>query len=109
MFHHVGVLIYVFDAGSKEFDKDVVYWRECIEACNRYSPEAKIFVLVHKMDLMGEMKEKKEKYRKFKRDLEHHSGGIRFRTFATSIWDESLYKVRFSSILVVSSDNQLPG
>jgi len=54
IFRNVEVLIYVFDVESRELDKDLHYYQTCLEAILQYSPEAKVFCLVHKMDLIQE-------------------------------------------------------
>ena len=46
------MLIYVFDVESRELEKDLHYYQSCLEAILQNSPEAKIFCLVHKMDLI---------------------------------------------------------
>ncbi|TDL24964.1 hypothetical protein BD410DRAFT_718625 [Rickenella mellea] len=90
IFQHVGVLIYVFDVESREMDKDLVYYRDCLEALRKYSPEAAVFLLVHKMDLVRTSRiallEKKTK------ELEEQSGEMEITVFGTSIYDESLYR-----------------
>lgn len=48
------VLIYVFDVESREIEKDMHYYQSCLEAILQNSKEAKIFCLVHKMDLVQE-------------------------------------------------------
>lgn len=56
------------------------------------SPDAHIFVLIHKMDLIREdlrdaaLQEKDIEIRK-------RSSGMNLTIFGTSIWDETLYKV----------------
>ncbi|KAF8320583.1 rraga protein [Cantharellus anzutake] len=93
VFRDVGVLIYVFDIETKDFERDVLYYIECLEACKKNSPEAGIFVLIHKMDLVyGGKKEKDRAFGAKKRELDKYSGNTLIRMFATSIWDESLYK-----------------
>jgi len=52
IFCHVEVLIYVFDVESRELEKDMHYYQSCLEAILQNSPDAKIFCLVHKMDLI---------------------------------------------------------
>lgn len=52
IFRNVEVLIYVFDVESRELEKDMNYYQSCLEAILQYSPDAKIFCLVHKMDLI---------------------------------------------------------
>ena len=48
------VLIYVFDVESRELEKDMHYYQSCLEAIMTFSAKAKIFCLVHKMDLIQE-------------------------------------------------------
>ena len=54
IFRNVEVLIYVFDVESREIEKDMHYYQSCLEAILQHSPKAKIFCLVHKMDLVPE-------------------------------------------------------
>ncbi|XP_067160492.1 ras-related GTP-binding protein A isoform X2 [Struthio camelus] len=92
IFRNVEVLIYVFDVESRELEKDMHYYQSCLEAILQNSPDAKIFCLVHKMDLVQEdqrdliFKEREEDLRRLSRPLE-------CACFRTSIWDETLYKV----------------
>lgn len=52
VFSNVGVLIYVFDIESRDVDRDMATYVNIISALVQYSREAKIFVLIHKMDLI---------------------------------------------------------
>ena len=54
IFRNVEVLIYVFDVESREIEKDLHYYQSCLEAILQYSRDAKIFCLLHKMDLVQE-------------------------------------------------------
>lgn len=54
IFRNVEVLIYVFDVESDEYDRDMHYYQLYLEALMQNSPKAKIFCLVHKMDLVPE-------------------------------------------------------
>jgi Ras-related GTP-binding protein A/B len=54
IFKNVEVLIYVFDIESRETEKDMHYYQSCLEAILANSKDAKIFCLVHKMDLIRE-------------------------------------------------------
>lgn len=96
IFQHVGVLIYVFDVETRSMDKDLGYYRDCLEALKRFSPEAAVFLLVHKMDLARDNRE--ERMEKKKKEIREASDnvGIAASVFGTSIYDESLYKVRRS-------------
>ncbi|GLB34757.1 putative gtr1/RagA G protein conserved region [Lyophyllum shimeji] len=96
IFQHVGVMIYVFDIESQGMNKDLEYYRDCLEGLKQYSPEAAVFLLVHKMDLAREPKN--VVFEKKKRELEEASGEGAVTVFGTSIYDESLYKA-WSSIV----------
>jgi Ras-related GTP-binding protein A/B len=54
IFKNVEVLIYVFDVQSQELDKDLHYYQSCLESILQHSCTAKIFCLIHKMDLIPE-------------------------------------------------------
>lgn len=93
VFPDVGVLIYVFDIESREFDRDLVTYNAIIKALHEFSPRAAVFCLIHKMDLV------QADYRD--RIYQERAGAIRaksesfeqsMQTYASSIWDQSLYK-----------------
>ncbi|KAL1873212.1 GTP-binding protein gtr1 [Diaporthe australafricana] len=110
VFSHVGVLIYVFDIESRDVDRDLATYVSIVSALAQYSPAAKVFVLVHKMDLiMPNMKESvfNDRVRlvrnKTSEALQNIAGlvgpaRVDIQPFATSIWDQSLYKA-WSSII----------
>lgn len=54
IFRNVEVLIYVFDVESREYEKDMHYYVSCLEAISQHSKDAKVFCLIHKMDLVQE-------------------------------------------------------
>lgn len=58
IFKNVGVLIYVFEVTSKEEEakKEMDYYTSCLKALDELSKDAKIFCLIHKMDLIPETK-----------------------------------------------------
>jgi len=93
IFASVQLLIYVFDISAKEYDKerDFAYYTDCLNAIREYSPDAAIFVLIHKMDLVPSDKRKDVFLRK-KQELLDHSEDVPIRVFGTSIWNESLYR-----------------
>lgn len=96
IFQHVGVLIYVFEVESRDMAKDLVYYRDCLDALKKYSPDTSVFLLFHKMDLVsGDRVAVLDKKR---RELEQESTGVAVTVFGTSIYDESLYKA-WSSIV----------
>ncbi|OAQ98712.1 hypothetical protein LLEC1_07041 [Akanthomyces lecanii] len=52
VFSNVGVLIYVFDIESRDVDRDLATYVSILSALLQYSPAARIYILVHKMDLV---------------------------------------------------------
>ncbi|KAF5349453.1 hypothetical protein D9757_012424 [Collybiopsis confluens] len=96
IFQHVGVMIYVFDAESREMNKDLEYYRDCLDGLTQCSPDAAVFLLVHKMDLVREPKG--VMFEKKREELQKASGDVNIAVFGTSIYDESLYRA-WSSIV----------
>lgn len=90
IFQQVGVMIYVFDVESREPVKDMEYYRNCLEGLRYYSPEAVIFILLHKMDLVREPHQVLEKRQQ---ELEEASDDVAISVFGTTIFDQTLYKV----------------
>lgn len=121
VFSSVGVLIYVFDIESRDVDRDMATYVSIVSALAQYSPAAKVFVLVHKMDLiMPNMKENvydervllvRQKTLEALQNMAAATSSMSssantsavprtmdIQPFATSIWDQSLYKA-WSSII----------
>ncbi|UYV82202.1 RRAGB [Cordylochernes scorpioides] len=96
IFRNVEVLIYVFDVESRELDKDLHYYQSCLEAIAQNSRDAKIFCLIHKMDLLSE-EERELTFRGREDSLLELSLPLVCTCFQTSIWDETLYMVMFLS------------
>ncbi|KAG4301957.1 hypothetical protein PCANB_002039 [Pneumocystis canis] len=97
VFRNVEVLIYVFDVESHEFDMDLHIYELCLEAIRENSPKARIFCLIHKMDLVQEEMREYICQERFKA-LYQRSENLETMILATSIWDETLYKA-WSSIV----------
>jgi len=97
IFRNVSVLIYIFDIESRELQKDLQYYRQCVDAINEHSKDAKIFCLIHKMDLIAE-EQRDQVFKKREEELAQISHPLRITCFRTSIWDETLYKA-WSSIV----------
>jgi len=85
-------MIYVFDVESREMEKDLEYYRDCLEGLSQFSKDANVFLLVHKVDLVREAERNVIVQRKMA-ELEKASGETSVKVFGTSIYDESLYKV----------------
>lgn len=96
-FSNVAVLIYVFDITSEELEKDLRYYQATIENLAALSPDARIFVLIHKMDLVPEL-DREAVFKDRTEVIRSVSLGLQLVTFRTSIWDETLYKA-WSSIV----------
>lgn len=91
IFRNVEVLIYVFDVESRELEKDMHYYQSCLEAILQNSPDATVFCLIHKMDLLQE-DQRSLIFEERQNDLSRLSRPLTVTCFKTSIWDETLYK-----------------
>lgn len=94
IFRSVELLIYVFDIESESPEKDFDHFCGVLEAIEENSPDARIFVLVHKMDLVAEEDRMAilEDRKRLIGDSCTACGVEHFQCFGTSIWDETLYK-----------------
>lgn len=111
IFQHVGVLIYVFDVESREMEKDLQYYKNCLNSLSTFSPDAGVFVLIHKMDLVRG--DRQAVFKRKKNELQAASDTVDITVFGTSIWDESLYKVcetsnRSSQCIVIYNETMNP-
>ncbi|CAB4252972.1 similar to Saccharomyces cerevisiae YML121W GTR1 Cytoplasmic GTP binding protein and negative regulator of the Ran/Tc4 GTPase cycle [Maudiozyma barnettii] len=94
IFQMVQVLIHVFDVESQEVIKDIEIFMRSLKQLKKYSPDAKIFVLLHKMDLV-QLDKRDELFQIMMNKLSEASTEYGFPDlvgFPTSIWDESLYR-----------------
>ena len=121
VFSNVGVLIYVFDVESRDVDRDLATYVAILSALLQFSPAARIYVLIHKMDLVvpasreamydDRVRLVRQKTREFAASVgigvvsegeggvgSGGGGGVDVVPFATSIWDQSLYKAWASII-----------
>jgi len=97
IFTNVAVLIFVIDISSKDPQEDINYFRLCVEAIIQHSPEAKVFCLIHKMDLLNPDQGQKI-YKRREAELSEVARPLQVTFFTTSIWDETLY-LAWSSIV----------
>ena len=93
IFKMVQVLIHVFDVESKLINKDIEIFVKSLTNLQKYSQDAKVFVLLHKMDLV-QIDKRQELFTIMMDKLQKISNPYHFKLigFPTSIWDESLYK-----------------
>ncbi|KAE9523908.1 hypothetical protein AGLY_015796, partial [Aphis glycines] len=99
IFRNVEVLIYVFDVESRdeELKRDLRYYETCLSAIYENSPSAKVFCLIHKMDLLQEDQRDKI-FSDRENEIINMSKPVDCSCFKTSIWDETLYRA-WSSIV----------
>jgi len=97
IFKSVEVLIYVFDVQSDTKTEDVAEYQSCLEAIREFSPDAKVFCLIHKMDLIP-VDQRDIVFAERSDELHTLSEGLEITCHRTSIWDETLYRA-WSSIV----------
>jgi len=98
IFRNVAVLIYIFDVESRDLEKDFQYYSSCLTSISENSKDAKVFCLIHKMDLIPE-DQRDLVFAERMGELKRRSIPMDITCFRTSIWDETLYKA-WSSIVV---------
>eukprot|EP00920_Eleutheroschizon_duboscqi_P012523 GHVT01029795.1.p1 GENE.GHVT01029795.1~~GHVT01029795.1.p1 ORF type:complete len:252 (-),score=54.31 GHVT01029795.1:339-1094(-) len=104
IFRNAEVLIYVLEVRSStlnmltshtrhnEVEKDFLYLKQTLTTIDAYAPSARVFCLVHKMDLVRE-EERPQMMAYYAQEIDKiNPGGLSLTTFGTSIWDESLFK-----------------
>lgn len=100
IFKKAEVLIHVFDVESKQVSKDIDTFKRVLANLKKYSSDCKVFILIHKMDLV-QINKRQElfdiMFDKLK-TIALNDYGFNITGFGTSIWDESLYKA-WSSIV----------
>jgi len=93
IFSEVQLLIYVFDIMSTDVERDWYYFSRVVDCLRNSSAGAKIYCLFHKVDLVPEHQRQavvEERKRRLKEALTDSLFSV--ECFATSIWDETLYK-----------------
>eukprot|EP00392_Amoebophrya_sp_AT5.2_P013261 g13379.t1 len=115
IFRNVHVLIYVLgstgqmissaggNAGANlEVQKDMSYLKSTCESMKQLSPDARVFVFVHKMDLVHE-KDRRNVFQHYESQVLQIAGNeLQVQCYPTSIWDETLFKVQAWSRIVYS-------
>jgi len=91
IFSNVAVLIYVFDVVSKDSARDLEYFAGIKRAIVANSNSARVFCLVHKMDLVQE-ENRETTFLAKEAELRQAAEPLDITCFRTSIWDETLYK-----------------
>jgi Ras-related GTP-binding protein A/B len=106
VFSNVGVLIYVFDIESRDVDRDLATYVAILSALVQFSPAARVYILIHKMDLVvpsarelmydDRVRAVRQKTAEFVASV--GADAVDLMPYATSIWDQSLYKAWASII-----------
>mmetsp|Transcript_27937 Transcript_27937/g.67911 ORF Transcript_27937/g.67911 Transcript_27937/m.67911 type:complete len:307 (+) Transcript_27937:92-1012(+) len=91
-FSGVHVLIYVFDVDSHEHKKDIDQFVSCLQSIDDLSPDARVFCLIHKMDLIKNEDDRTKLLEERREELSKIAAPRKLTVFRTSIWDETLYK-----------------
>jgi Ras-related GTP-binding protein A/B len=91
VFSDAEVLIYVFDIESRAVDQDLETYSQVVKALKEFSPNAHVFCLIHKMDLV-QHEHRERLYEERCRLIIARTEGLSLETFASSIWDQTLYK-----------------
>jgi len=92
IFRSVELLIYVFDIESGDQGSDFLQFADVIKAVEQHSPDARVYVLVHKMDLVKDDIQEAVFSEKEASILARAGDRLCTRCFRTSIWDETLYR-----------------
>ncbi|KAJ1962559.1 hypothetical protein GGI12_002578 [Dipsacomyces acuminosporus] len=100
IFGSVEVLIYVFDLATTNRESEYRLFDECMNNLCNFSPNAKVYCLVHKIDLLPSEEEKIATVKGYKSNILRRTQRKRIKpdVFGTSIWDTTLYQA-WSSIV----------
>lgn len=94
IFSCVEILVFVIEAERSKHNsnnEDLTYFEDCIKALSEFSKQAKVFVLVNKMDLVADHR-KQIVFEKRIKELKDRSNDFDVKCYPTSIWEVSLYK-----------------
>lgn len=109
IFGCVEILVFVIEAerSSKQSQNndDLTYFEDCIKALEENSPNAKVVVLIHKMDLVSDHR-KQNVFEKRQREIKERSSNFLVKCFPTSIWEVSLYKAWTDIVSTLIMDMQ---
>jgi Ras-related GTP-binding protein A/B len=90
----------LLDGTKLDARADTTISRECLSALQANSPDAHVFCLLHKMDLV-EAPRRRSVYASRVEELRKKSVGSTIHCFATSIMDETIYKVSRTARLLI--------
>jgi Ras-related GTP-binding protein A/B len=97
LFENVAVLVFVLDVTSTDA-QDIRLFEQCVSALRAHSPEARLFVLLHKADLLGSIGSPSALLKEREGEVRRVALPTLAACYHTSIWDASLHKA-WSSIV----------
>jgi len=111
IFRGVKILIYVFDVESMSKEgnssSDLDEFQRSVDSVQQFNPEASVFVLIHKMDLIQE-DDSQQIFSDIKANVSRLiPSTMKSEFFGTSIWNETLFKA-WSSIVRSLIPNLVP-
>ncbi|KAJ2160241.1 Golgi apyrase [Coemansia sp. RSA 552] len=92
IFGNVEVLIYVFDLETSNRESEYALYDDCLEKLSQYSPDAKVYCLVHKIDKIPDEEQRQLTVESYRRGLARRSSMFCPDVYGTSIWDQTLYQ-----------------
>ena len=98
LFPFTAALIYVFEvrklnSAGQPLPESVATFRRILDALLQHAPESRIFILIHKMDLLND-DERHVLFRKWVDTVKETCQRAPVVVFASSIYEDSLFRVR---------------
>eukprot|EP01068_Selenidium_serpulae_P013564 Selendium_serpulae@DN5977_c0_g1_i2.p1 len=101
IFDNAEVLIYVLEARrevlsdmqhSPEYQKDLEYFKSACSSLRQVARKAKLFYLIHKMDIIEKKEDRDKLIHFYLKDLQAVTEQLDASCFTTTIWDETLFE-----------------
>jgi Ras-related GTP-binding protein A/B len=112
VFAHASTMIYVFEVtklvNGRPPETSLEYFSRCLEALDRQSPGAPVFVLIQKMDLV-QPAQRQGDFDAWVNGVIAAAGPRPLTAYGTSIYEDTLYRVRPKDpYLSLDAKNLLP-
>ncbi|MFW9923072.1 MAG: hypothetical protein ACFFDW_07255 [Candidatus Thorarchaeota archaeon] len=105
LYQHVQAFIFVLDVSEQSNFSIANYWfHTIVKHLHNFSPDARIFLFLHKIDLLADKNNVSDYIRATKSIFE--APGLDIYTHETSIFDPSIY-MAFRDVLVKEADEQI--
>ena len=106
LYHHVQALVFVLDIAEQSNFSIAKYWFDTlVKHLHKFSPEARIFLLLHKIDLISGDGDDTSDYIRATKNL-FSTDGLDIYIHETSIFDASIY-MAFRDVLVKEVEDQV--